>query len=175
MLGALGELELAERYLRSAETRPKLYDHDVRRARFVFEARRGEVGDVDAQLEVTRPAEWWRVLLVSAVAHARAGRFEQARRLHDSAERELLGLGFGGFASLGERRAAEEFQELVHRGAVRGGAHLAGVDGGAAAPAGDRRRHVRAAHPRSSVARWWSRRELGSSTCRRGTRSVSSG
>jgi DNA-binding SARP family transcriptional activator len=118
VLGALGELGVAERYLRAAEARPKLYDHDVRRARFIFEARRGHVGDVDAQLAVTRPAEWWRVLLVSALATARAGDVEGARELHDGAERELLNLGFGGFAALGERRAGEELQELLQRRAV---------------------------------------------------------
>jgi DNA-binding SARP family transcriptional activator len=117
VLGALGELPLAERYLRAAEARPKLYDDDVRRARFVFEARRGNVGDVDAQLAVTRPAEWWRVLLVAALGQARQGNLADARRLNDAAERELLGLGFAGFASLGERRAADELQQLLQRGA----------------------------------------------------------
>jgi DNA-binding SARP family transcriptional activator len=115
VLGALGELGLAERYLRRAETRPKLYDSDVRRARFVFEARSGTVGDVDEQLKVTRPAEWWRVLLVAALAHAREGNLEYARELHESAERELLGLGFGSFESLGERGAAEELQQRLQR------------------------------------------------------------
>ena len=110
-LGALGEIGLAERYLRRAESRPKLYDHEVRRARFVFEARRGTVGDVDEQLNVTRPAEWWRVLLVSALARARAGDLAAARGLHAAAERELLGLGFSGFDSLGEGRAAAELQQ----------------------------------------------------------------
>ena len=64
-----------------AEARPKLYDHDVRRARFVFEARSGVVGDVDEQLSVTRPAEWWRVLLVAALGHARTGNLDHAREL----------------------------------------------------------------------------------------------
>jgi DNA-binding SARP family transcriptional activator len=113
VLGAFGELALAERYLRAAESRPKLFDNEVRRARFVFEARNGAVGDVDEQLKVTRPAEWWRVLLVAALAHARTGNVEYARELYESAERELLGLGFGGFESLGERRAAEELQQLL--------------------------------------------------------------
>jgi DNA-binding SARP family transcriptional activator len=117
VLGALGELALAERYLRAAESRPKLYDHDVRRARFVFEARRGNVGDVDAQLAVTRPAEWWRVLLVAALGNAHQGNLGYARELHESAERELLGLGFAGFASLGEGRSADELQQLLQRGA----------------------------------------------------------
>ena len=115
-LGALGELALAERYLRAAESRPKLYDNEVLRARFVFEARNGSIGDVNEQLKVTRPAEWWRVLLVSALAHARTGNLDDARELYESAERELLGLGFGGFESLGERRAAEELQQLLRSG-----------------------------------------------------------
>ncbi len=80
-LGALGELALAERYLRAAESRPKLYDNEVIRARFVFEARNGSIGDVNEQLKVTRPAEWWRVLLVSALAHARTGNLDDAREL----------------------------------------------------------------------------------------------
>ena len=63
----------------------------------------------------------------------RAGKFEEARRLHDSAERELLGLGFGGFAALGERRAAEEFQELVQRSAVKEGRSSPSSTGGRAA------------------------------------------
>ncbi len=78
-LGALGELGLAERYLRAAESRPKLFDNEVRRARFVFEARRGTIGDVDEQLKFTRPAEWWRVLLVAALADARSGNLDRAR------------------------------------------------------------------------------------------------
>ncbi len=117
VLGAFGELGLAERYLLRAEDRPKLYDHDVRRARFVFDARGGVLRDVDEQLAVTRPAEWWRVLLVAALARARAGQLDDARELHESAQRELLGLGFGGFDSLGERRAAEELQQLLGRAA----------------------------------------------------------
>jgi DNA-binding SARP family transcriptional activator len=127
-LGALGELGVAERYLRAAEARPKLYDHDVRRARFIFEARRGNVGDVDAQLTITRPAEWWRVLLVAALATAGDGDLERARELHEAAERELLNLGFGGFAALGERRTAEALQDLLQRA-------VAPVDARAGVPA----------------------------------------
>jgi DNA-binding SARP family transcriptional activator len=117
VLGALGELGLAERYLRAAEARPKLYDRDVRRARFIFEARRGNVGDVEAQLAVTRPQEWWRVLLVAALGQARQGNLDDARALLASAERELMALGFGGFAALGERRAVEELSQLLQRDA----------------------------------------------------------
>ena len=113
VLGAFGELGLAERYLHRAEARPKLYDHDVRRARFVFDARSGVVGDVDEQLSVTRPAEWWRVLLVAALGHAQNGNLDPARELYESAQRELLGLGFGSFESLGERRTADELRQLL--------------------------------------------------------------
>jgi DNA-binding SARP family transcriptional activator len=126
-LGALGELGLAERYLRRAESRPKVFDHEVRRARYVFEARRGAVGNVDEQLEVTRPAEWWRVLLVSALASARAGDLDRARELQVSAQRELLGLGFEGFDTLGERRASEELNELLQRDVATAGRRPAGA------------------------------------------------
>lgn len=117
VLGALGELRVARHYLDTAESRSKVYDSDVRRARFVLDARTGIVGDVDGQLAVTRPAEWWRVLLVSALAAARNGDLGAAGAFHESAERELLALGFGDFAALGERRAAEELVGLL-RGAV---------------------------------------------------------
>ncbi len=50
-----------------------------------------------------------------------------ARELHESAERELLGLGFGGFESLGEGRAAEELQQLLRSAAeVAGGPSTVG-------------------------------------------------
>jgi DNA-binding SARP family transcriptional activator len=145
VLGALGELGLAERYLCRAESRPKLFDNEVRRARFVLDSRRGVVGDLDEQLAVTRPAEWWRVLLVTALAHARNGNLDYARDLYESAERELLGLGFGGFDSLGERRTADELQQLLQRdteAAASEDVGAAGVAGGRPAPAGRRVRVI---------------------------------
>ena len=102
VLGAFGELGLAERYLLRAEDRPKLYDHEVRRARFVFDARGGVLRDVDEQLDVTRPAEWWRVLLVAALARARAGRARRCPR----ASRRQRNASSSGSASAGSTRSA---------------------------------------------------------------------
>jgi DNA-binding SARP family transcriptional activator len=114
-LGALGELDLAEGYLARAQQRSAPFESDVQRASFIHACRRGVVGDVDAQLAVTRPAEWWRVLLVSALASARSGEAERAQELLTSAEQELMRLGFGEFAALGERRAHHELQTLLQR------------------------------------------------------------
>ena len=138
----------------------------------MFEARRGTIGDVDEQLKFTRPAEWWRVLLVSALADARTGNLDHARELHESAERELLGLGFGGFESLGEGRAAEELQQLL---AIGGGGA-----GGSRRPATSLPEpstpltRGEAVASGSSAGRWSSRTGPVSSRCRLATRNGSS-
>ena len=88
-LGALGELDLAATYLARATERATVYPDQLKLADFVLRARRGEVGDVAAQLAITPPAEWWRVNLVTAFAAATAGDLDMARRLRDEAERDV--------------------------------------------------------------------------------------
>jgi DNA-binding SARP family transcriptional activator len=111
--GALGELDLAERYLTRARERGELFPSQVRFAEFVQAARMGKVGDVDEQLAHTQPVEWWRVRLVSALATANAGDAATAERLLVEAERDLIGLGFGSFRDLGERRTFDEVQRIL--------------------------------------------------------------
>jgi len=114
-LGALGELELADRHLARAKERAEVYGDEVAYAEFILEARRGRLGDVERQLDATSPAESWRVQLVSAYAAAHCGALEQARTLLDNAERELIALGFSDFGSLGERRMFEHVRALLSR------------------------------------------------------------
>jgi DNA-binding SARP family transcriptional activator len=113
VLGALGELETAERHLAAATQRSAGQPDRVELARFILEARRGVRGDVDRQLERTPPVEWWRVMLVAALASAREGAFGDAQRQLMLAERELITLGFSDFKSLGERRAYEELRAIL--------------------------------------------------------------
>ncbi len=112
-LGALGELDLAATYLARATERATVYPDQLKLADFVLRARRGEVGDVAAQLAITPPAEWWRVNLVTAFAAATAGDLDMARRLRDEAERDVLTFGFADLRSLGERRTADQLAELL--------------------------------------------------------------
>ncbi|MBA3287965.1 MAG: hypothetical protein H0U21_08075 [Acidimicrobiia bacterium] len=114
-LGALGELELAGRYLARAHARRDLYPDQLALANFLYHARLGDVGDVDEQLRHTAPAEVWRVQLVAATAAARSGDLDTARRLATECDRTLLGLGFSDAALLGERRTVEELQGLLQR------------------------------------------------------------
>ncbi len=113
MLGALGELELAERHLATAQQRGNSYPDRLALTKFILEARRGVRGDVAAQLEKTPPVEAWRVLLVSALAAARTGAITEAQRLLLESERELITLGLSDFKTLGERRAHEELRALL--------------------------------------------------------------
>lgn len=113
-LGALGEFELAERHLAGAHERRAIFEDEVGLTEFVLRSRQGVLGDVDAQLVTTPPAEWWRVELVSALAAARTGDTVLARSLLGEAERELVALGFSDFRSLGERRAYEELVAILH-------------------------------------------------------------
>ena len=133
------KLDIASRYLDKARARSDLYPAQVASAEFLLDARLGKLGDVDGQLGRTPPAEWWRILLVVALATARQGDLDGARQFLRDAERELIALGFSDFDSLGERRAAEEVRALVSAGnAVGAGAR--GVPAAtavlAAAPAG---------------------------------------
>ena len=114
-LGALGELELAERYLTRAVDRRSVYPDQVISTAFVLHARQGVLGDIDAALRATPPADWWRVKLVAAYAAARGGDLEQARPLLEDAQRELLALGFSDAASLGEGRIHQELHTMLQR------------------------------------------------------------
>lgn len=129
-LGALGELELAEKHLALATQRGNSHPDKLALTKFVLEARRGVRGDVAAQLTRTPPVESWRVLLVSALAAARHGAVAEAQHLLIRSERELITLGFSDFRTLGERRAHEELRALL-RHAPEAGAdqpqHAAGA------------------------------------------------
>jgi DNA-binding SARP family transcriptional activator len=104
MLGALGELESAAKYLARATERHAVFPGQVLSATFVLDARNGVLGDLDAALACTLPVAWWQVKLVAAYAMARQGDLDAARRMADDANRELVGLGFNDFVALGEGR-----------------------------------------------------------------------
>ncbi len=114
-LGALGELDLATRYLDRALERRSVFPDQLETTKFILDARLGRVGDIDAQLRSTPPSEWWRVQLVAAHAVARQGDLDTARRLLADSERELVALGFSSAAALGEGRAHSELQALLQR------------------------------------------------------------
>jgi DNA-binding SARP family transcriptional activator len=113
MLGALGELDSAEAYLDQIAERGSVFPGQVQSARFVLDARRGILGDLSAALAHTLPISWWRVKLAAAHASATKGELAAARRLLDDANRELLSLGFGDFASLGEGRLYEAVAAML--------------------------------------------------------------
>ena len=112
-LGGLGELDLADRYLRKARDRSDLFAPQVRFASFIQASRRGEVLDVAEQLQRTSPAESWRVRLLSALAHARGGHLATASDLLTDAVRDVVALGFADVRALGERLAFEELQQIL--------------------------------------------------------------
>lgn len=114
-LGALGELDLASRYLNRALERPSVFPDQLATTKFLLDARLGRVGDVEARLRSTPPAEWWRVQLVAAHAVARQGDLDTARRLLADSERELVALGFSSATALGEGRTHSELQALLQR------------------------------------------------------------
>lgn len=117
-LGGLGELELAQQYLQRAIDRRPVFTDQVASTRYILEARRGVVGNLDEALRSTQPASWWLIHLVTAAAYAMAGDVE-ATTLHAAeAERELLALGIGDAESLGERTAAEQVRRLLGAGAI---------------------------------------------------------
>jgi DNA-binding SARP family transcriptional activator len=123
--GALGELELAGRYLARAHERRSVFPDQVNLADFILQARFGQLGDVDAQLAMTAPAHVWRVQLVAAHALARMGDLDRARQLLTDSERSLLVLGFDDAGALGERREQEALRALLERGGVPAPAPLA--------------------------------------------------
>lgn len=118
-LGALGELGLAEQYLRRAEERRPLFRDQIATTRFVLDARQGRLGDVEATLRSTPPAEWWRVHLMAAYALAQAGDAAAAGRAYEEAERELTALGIGDARSLGEAFVVDRLRELLRPEAAR--------------------------------------------------------
>jgi DNA-binding SARP family transcriptional activator/tetratricopeptide (TPR) repeat protein len=126
-LGALGELDLASRYLDRAVERRSVFPDQVAMTTFLLDARLGRVGDVDAQLRRTPPAEWWRVQLVAAHAVARQGDLDTARRWLADSERELVALGFSSAAALGEGRTHSDLQSLLQRAAPRPSRPVAAV------------------------------------------------
>jgi DNA-binding SARP family transcriptional activator len=113
MLGALGELDSAATYLDRVTDRSAIFPGQVKSARFLLDARRGILGDLDDALEHTLPVSWWRVKLAAAHAAASSGDGEMARRLLDEANRELVSLGLGDFASLGEGRLHEALLAML--------------------------------------------------------------
>jgi DNA-binding SARP family transcriptional activator len=115
-LGALGQIDLASRYLDRAIARRSVFPDQVASTKFVLEARLGRLGDLEAQLQCTPPAEWWRLRLVAAHATARQGDLDTARRLLTECERELIALGFSSATALGEGRTHSELNSLLQRG-----------------------------------------------------------
>jgi DNA-binding SARP family transcriptional activator len=115
-LGALGETELASRYLTRALDRRSVFPDQVASTKFLLEARLGELGDIDEQLRATPPAEWWRVQLLAAHASARSGDLDAARKLLIDCERELIALGFSSATALGEGKTQSELNAMLQRG-----------------------------------------------------------
>ena len=77
------------------------------------------LGDLEAALRCTPPADWWRVKLVAAYAAARGGRRSSTPgELHEEAQRELLALGFIDAASLGEGRLHQDLHALLQRASL---------------------------------------------------------
>lgn len=113
MLGALGELDAAAEYLAGLTDRGTVFPGSVQSVAFVLDARRGILGDLAGALARTSPMSWWRVKLVAAHALAAQGDLPGAERMLDDARRELVALGFGSFASLGEERIYEATLALL--------------------------------------------------------------
>jgi DNA-binding SARP family transcriptional activator len=115
ILGAFGELELADHYFSRALARRDVYPHQVNSTRFMLDARRGVLGDVDAVQRFTPPAHVWRVKLLAAYALAKRGDLDAARRRLAESQHDLVALGFSDAESMGERLAARELQALLER------------------------------------------------------------
>jgi len=126
VLGALGELEVAEHYLQRVIERRPMFTDQVASTQYVLQARRGIIGDTDAALRSTQPAEWWRVHLVTAAAYAQQHDDAAAARHAGETERELVALGVGDADSLGERLAVEQLRRASPPARL--------LDAGAAAP-----------------------------------------
>jgi DNA-binding SARP family transcriptional activator len=113
MLGALGELDSAAAYLERAIARRPVYPGQVLSTKYMLDCRRGILGDYEEALRQTVPAALWQLKLLTAYALAVNGRTDEARAMLDEATRELLALGYGDFASLGERRIHEELLGML--------------------------------------------------------------
>lgn len=107
VIGGLGELDIAKRYLDAANERSGVFPDLVALARFAYDARSGRPVDVEAQLRRSPPMEYWRVELLGAVSAAHRGDRTGADRHLLAAQRELVALGLSDFGSLGERRACD--------------------------------------------------------------------
>lgn len=112
-LGALGEWELAQQYLQRAIDRRPVFTDQVASTRYLLDARRGVLGDLDEALRCTQPASVWLVHLLTAAAHAVAGDAAATAHHAAEAERELLALGIGDAESLGERTAVEQIRRVL--------------------------------------------------------------
>ena len=110
------------RYLERAVDRRSVFPDQVASTAFVLDARRGVLGDVDAGLACTPPAEWWRV---QARRRLRLGPQRRPRprprTCSPSRNRELVALGFSDAAALGEGRIQHELHTLLQRGAGEAG------------------------------------------------------
>lgn len=107
VIGGLGELDIAKRYLDAASERSGVFPDQIAFARYAFDARSGRPVDVEAQLRRSPPMEYWRVELLGAVSAAHRGDRSGAERHMVAAQRELVALGLSDVAALGERRAGE--------------------------------------------------------------------
>ncbi|MGI9030675.1 MAG: hypothetical protein ACR2HP_11935 [Ilumatobacteraceae bacterium] len=120
ILGALGELDRAARYLARAEARRSVYPDQVNSTAFLLNARQGKLGDVDSVLRGTPPADWWRIKLLASYASARQGALEQARHFLEESQHELIALGFSDADSMGEGRIMRELNGLLGQPAAAG-------------------------------------------------------
>ncbi len=118
ILGALGELERAERYYVRAAARRSVYPDQIRSTGFMLDCRKGKLGDLESALRCTSPAEWWRVKLLAAYAAACNGDVDTARRLAAEGHDELVALGFSDPESMGEARLTRRLHEMLTRPAA---------------------------------------------------------
>ena len=107
MLGALGELDLADRVPRPGHSSASpCSPARCSSTTFMLDARKGVARRRRPRRSAhTLPTAWWRVKLVAAYAIARRrGPGRARRRLADDADRELVALGFSDF-DVARRRA----------------------------------------------------------------------
>lgn len=117
-LGGLGQLDEARSYLDQAQRGPDVFNDQVRMTAFVLDARCGQVGDLEAQLARTVPAEWWRLQLVCADAAARSGDLVTAERLWSNCQRETAALNLPEPSSLGEKLTVDRLVQILRSAAT---------------------------------------------------------